>query len=281
MPALVRGLESESIISARLAADELTMFVSLGIPPQIADLYTASREGRDLPFRIGAPIPSVNERGSAEYWPTVSEDGRLMFFESSRSRTPNDAGNYGVDFARIWSATRVNVATDFERPRLQSLFDTADGAEAAPYLHPNGRSLYFTSISRPGKGMLDIWLAEINSVGVVTTIRNLEAVNTATEENAPVVSSDQLSLYHSRLTPEEGVRDLFVSRRASTSDFFGASARVPELSSSAYDDYPTWVSPDHCRIYFSSSRPVQGARVDGGVDAGPPRFHLWLAERQR
>jgi hypothetical protein len=74
--------------------------------------------------------------------PTVSADGKLIFFESSRSRLRNDAGKYEALGPHIWSSTRVNVAADFETPRLQALFDVT-GLEAAPYLHQSGPLLRF------------------------------------------------------------------------------------------------------------------------------------------
>lgn len=275
-PVPVAGLESEPVISARLSPDELTMFVSRGVPPSFTDIYTVTRPDTTSPFRVNGPLAVVNEPLTSEFWPTLSADGKLMFFESSRSRVPDDGGVYREEGARIWSASRVNVASDFDKPRLQSLFDV-DGPEAAPYLHPSGRSLYFASVSRPGKGQLDVWVAEINATGVVTDIRNVEGVNSSTDENAPVVTLDERFLYHNRLAADGVQNDIFLSRRTTTQDGFGKSVRVPELSSED-DEYPSWVSDDHCRLYFATSRPLPGRpRPDGGA----PVFHMWVASRRR
>lgn len=275
-PSPVRGLEGEPIISARLGPDEKTMFISRGVPPTETDIYTVVRDDVRAPFRVAGPLPVVNEPLSSEFWPTISADGKLLFFESSRSRVPDEAGVYTSESARIWSATRVNPAADFERPRLQALFDL-EGPEAAPYLHPSGRTLYFSSALRAGKGQLDVWVAEIDSVGVVTDIRNVEGVNSATDENAPVVTLDERFLYHNRLAPSLAENDIYVARRTTPQDGFGKSVLVPELSSTD-DEYPSWVSNDHCRIYFASSRPMPGAPPQ---DGGLPVFHLWVAERRR
>lgn len=270
---LVSGLENEPIISARLTPDELSMYISRGTPPTFVDIYTVVRSDVSQPFQVKGPLAVVNEPGTSEFWPTLSADGRLLFFESSRSTLPDDAGVYKSVGARIWSASRVNVVADFDRPKLQSLFDV-EGPEAAPYLHPSGRTLYFASSSRPGKGQLDIWFAEINSAGVVTDIRNLESANTTTDENAPVVTVDERYLYHNRLVdPATLENDIWVARRSTVADGFGKSVRVSELST-PYDEYPTWVSPDHCRIYFSSDRPTNAS-----VDAAKGSFHLWVSER--
>ena len=272
-PRLVSGLENEPIISARLSPDELSMYISRGVPPTFVDIYTVVRNDPTQPFQVKGPLASVNEPGTAEYWPTLSADGRLLFFESSRSTLPDDAGVYASVGARIWSASRVNPVADFDKPKLQSLFDV-EGPEAAPYLHPSGRTLYFASSSRPGKGQLDIWFAEINSAGVVTDVRNLESVNTTTDENAPVVTLDERFLYHNRLVdPATLENDIWVAKRSTVADGFGKSVKVTELST-PYDEYPTWVSPDHCRIYFSSDRPTSAS-----LDAAKGPFHLWVSER--
>ena len=275
-PKPVNGLENEPIISARLSPDEMTMFISRGVPPTFTDIYTVARNDVSSPFRVIGALPIVNEPGTSEFWPTSSADGKLLFFESSRSTVPNEAGVYTSAGARVWSATRVNTATDFDKPRLQTLFDVA-GPEAAPYLHPSGASLYFASRSRPGKGELDIWVAEINaSSGVVVDIRNVEAVNSTTDENAPVVTRDDRFLYHNRLSNDFTENDIWVAKRSTPADGFGKSVRVQELSS-LYDEYPSWVSNDHCRLYFASTRPIPGAAtIDAG---GDPVFHLWLSER--
>jgi hypothetical protein len=278
-PTPVLGLEREPLVSARFSADELSMFVARGAPPNGTELYTYVRSAADAPFRLGAPLANVNEPGTGEFWPTTSRDGKLLFFESTRTRTPSDAGVYAPEMSRIWSATRVNVAVDFDRPRLQSLFDIDLGAEAAPYLHPLGRSLYFASIGRPGKGSLDIWVATINDVGVVTDIRNVDGVNTAQEENAPVVSDDELSLYHSGVSTTGRGLDIFVATRSTPRDTFVSSAPLASVSSD-FDDYPTWVSADHCRLYLSSNRPLPRTQDagDGGVDG---EFHMWVSARVR
>jgi Tol biopolymer transport system component len=275
---VVPGLASEVIVSARLSPDEKTIFIAQGNAQQ-SDIFVAARSDRANPFRVVGPLAGVNDPDSTAYWPTVSADGKLIFFESSRSRLRNDAGKYEALGPHIWSSTRVNVAADFETPRLQALFDVA-GLEAAPYLHPSGRSLYFASNARPGvKGFFDIFVADINDFGVVTRVRSLESVNSSDDELAPVVSLDELSLYHSResVNPNPNdVTDIYVAKRSSTADGFGESIRSAALSS-PYKEYPSWVSEDHCRIYFSSTRPLPGEVVP---DGGQAMFRLWVSSRE-
>jgi Tol biopolymer transport system component len=273
------GLSSEVIVSARLSPDEKTIFIAQGNAQQ-SDIFVAARSDLANPFRVVGPLAGVNDPDSTAYWPTVSADGKLIFFESSRSRLRNDAGRYEALGPHIWSSTRVNVAADFETPKLQALFNVS-GLEAAPYLHPSGHSLYFASNARPGvKGFFDIFVADLNDFGVVTRVRNLESVNSTDDELAPVVSLDERSLYHSRESTNPNpsdVTDIYVAKRSSTLDGFGESIRSAALSS-PYKEYPSWVSEDHCRIYFSSTRPLPGEVIP---DGGQAMFRLWVSSRAR
>jgi hypothetical protein len=129
------------------------------------------------------------------------------------------------------------------------------------------------------KGFFDIFVADINDFGVVTRVRSLESVNSSDDELAPVVSLDELSLYHSResVNPNPNdVTDIYVAKRSSTADGFGESIRSAALSS-PYKEYPSWVSEDHCRIYFSSTRPLPGEVVP---DGGQAMFRLWVSSRE-
>ena len=44
-----------------------------------------------------------------------------------------------------------------------------------------------------------------------------------------------------------------MSRRASTTDMFGPLILVPSLTTQ-FDETPSWLSLDQCRLYFESSR---------------------------
>ncbi|MFO0665973.1 MAG: hypothetical protein U0174_18625 [Polyangiaceae bacterium] len=282
-PKLVRGLETTQIVGGRLSPDELSMVLTLSDAIGTnSTLSTASRSSLTDPFHVDGPIPVVNAKGTSAFWPTMSADGLLLFFESNRSKDLNDAGGHDTGGIRIWTASRVSKLGDFSEPRLQSLFDVAVSdtvSETAPYVHPSGRSLYFASSGRDTHGLLDLYVASIGSLGTVTSISNIEGVNTTTAENAPVVTMDERSLYFGRYQGEVTRVKIFVSHRASTSNAFGAGTRVDALNSGDdADDYPSWVSPDHCRIYIASTRLDEGVTPDSGA---PHLFRVWVAERER
>lgn len=277
---LVKGLETKPIISARLTSDETTILFSAlegCLLDDCYDIFTARRTDRVSPFGAGKIVPAINCTTASEYWPTLSADGKLVFFESSRMLVP-DAGACGNDRARIWSASRVNTSTDFDTPRIDALFAVGpEIVDSSPYLHPGGRSLYFVSLGRPGTGGQDIYVANLDALGLSSEVKEIKAVNSTETENFPVISLDERTLYFSRDGDPDGgaslARDVWVSLRASATADFGAPAPVSGLTGPD-DDIPAWLSDDRCRLYFTSNRDA----ADAGAPLGD--YHLWVAERQ-
>jgi hypothetical protein len=273
---LVQGLEGREIGSARLTPDERAIVFSgfNGCTTESCiDLFRAERGERTVPFEVQplqqALMPGVNTPLASEYWPTFTADGLLLFLESSRSSAKLPDGGYGFERARIWSATRPNQTAQFSEPYLQDIFNVDSANEGAPYLHPDGTSLYFISNGRSSKGGLDLFVATLDTFGGASSVKNMDAVNTAFSESAPVVSRDDRVLYFAR--ESEPHHEIWVATRSSPLLTFGAPRRVSEVNT-GYNEWPSWVSEDQCRLYFVSNRPPVG-------DGGAGQYHLWLAER--
>jgi hypothetical protein len=277
-PVLVPGLELLAVSTARFSPNERTVIFSAlnGGPEEFrADLFTATRPDLASPFTGAKEIPIVNTKLASEYWPTITADGRVMFFESGRSTEKVD-GSYITERARIWSTMRGNTVSDFLEPQIQSVFsvDASSGGEASPYLHPGGRSLYFASWERGGKGGSDIFVAELEDFGFVKSVTNIDVVNTPQGELFPVVSLDDKVLYYS--TEIAGKRNIFVSRRAAPGAAFGAPQPLAELNLPGSEQFPSWVSDDQCRLYFGSDRPAPG-NEDGATSF--TQLRTWVASR--
>lgn len=268
---LVPGLGSDQIFSARFTPDENVALIATGTASN-TDLYLATKDGGG--YEITRAIASLNTSFN-EYWPTMSADGKVLFFESNRS-LEKVGGVHLREHARIWTSTRVNLISEFEEPRIQSIFaggpDTQE--EASPYLHPHGHALYFVSFERPGKGSGDIFVAELDPEnGLATAVKNVEGINTPLEELAPVVSFDDRMLFFGRqMKTASTERSILLATRATPTEAFEAAEVVAELETE-YDEFPSWVSADACRLYFFSNRPAP-------ADAGPAaQYRLWSARR--
>jgi hypothetical protein len=99
-------------------------------------------------------------------------------------------------------------------------------------------------------------------------------VNTPGFEGKPSLSADGLELYFVSDRPgalgAPGDQDIYVSRRASLNDDWGAAERVPPPVSSPFFDITPSISQDGLALYFASNRPGPFS---------PPWPDLWVVHR--
>ncbi len=227
----------------RLTADELEIYFSQD-PQETQDIYMARRSSILQPFGNATPVNAVNTTNE-ESDASVSSDGLILFFESDRI----PAEGY-----HIYISTRTSRASDFGTPLLAAGANsaTATDSDIFPFVTSDGQELWFSSTRAGGLGLSDIYRAtrsEFNFTNVVA-VREL---NTSSADVLPVVSADKLTVYlSSRRQPGVGGADIWTAHRSTTSDGFPAPTLVPELNSIA-DDLVGWLSPDNCRLYFSSN----------------------------
>ena len=159
------------------------------------DLYiTEIKNGQWQPARnLGSP---VNTKGW-ESQPSLSADGNTLYFVSDRK------GGQGL--IDIWASKR-DAAGNWEEPtNLGASINTAE-REQAPFIHPDGQTLYFMSDGHPGLGGFDIYFSRRQPDGSWSTPQNLGyPINTEANEGAFIVSLDGRTAYFS--TDRAGVVD--------------------------------------------------------------------------
>jgi len=92
----------------------------------------------------------INRRNNWESQPTVSANGDLLIFASDR---PEGLG--GID---LYMCTRLSDDS-WSRPVLLPKGINTPQDEKSPFLHPDNKTLYFTSNGLPGLGGYDIFMA--------------------------------------------------------------------------------------------------------------------------
>ncbi len=163
------------------------------------DIWYTTRSGDKWtePKNIGKP---VNSR-EWESQPSISADGVTLFFASNR---PGGFG--GTD---IWYS--IKTANGWGQPRnLGPEINTA-GDEQFPFIHNDGKTLYFTSEGLPGMGKSDIFLTRLVN-GKWTKPMNLGyPINTPENEwNFMVNRSGDMAYFSSTgLTPNYGGMDIY------------------------------------------------------------------------
>jgi Tol biopolymer transport system component len=170
--------------------------------------------------------------------------------------------NHGSSAYRIVEATANSVTGGFAPP--VDVDGLASGAgDISPYLSSAGTQIYFGSGRAGGLGGNDLYVADLSSA-VASNAVDLAAVDSAADDGSPVLSRDGLTLYFASKRTDPAARgndDIWIARRTTVSDPFGAPIAVSELNSAAADG-PRWLSSDGCTLYFTSDR----AGGQGGYD---------------
>ena len=140
--------------------------------------FSAEQNGKwSVPTPVGKPVNTVYR----EKQPSVSADDRILFFSSDR---PGGMG--GLD---IWISYRDEKGNWSDPVNAGKNINTA-ADEQSPFIHPDGRTLYFSSDGRRGLGGSDIYFSVRNDKGEWTEARNIGyPVNTNKTEFSMIVNS--------------------------------------------------------------------------------------------
>ncbi|SNT14676.1 WD40-like Beta Propeller Repeat [Ekhidna lutea] len=150
------------------------------------DLYITKKVGDNWskPKNLGKPVNSM-------YWesqPSLSADGRTLYFSSNRSGgfggrdlwvTKNENGKW---------KTPVNLG-----PEINTRRD-----ETTPFIHPNGKQLYFSANGYPGMGGYDLYYSNRLDSNWSAPQNLGYPINTHKDEVAIVISSDGESAFFAK-----------------------------------------------------------------------------------
>lgn len=183
----INTLENEG--TASISADGRTLvFTSCGGRRGFGscDLFITYKEGNDwlAPQNLGTNINS----GEWESQPSLSADGRTLYFVSDRR------GSIGK--RDIWISQLDSSNTWTKAINLGNTINTVED-DLSPFIHANGKTLFFSSEGHVGMGGLDLFFAE-NQQGKWSTPENLGfPLNTHEDQVALFISSDSKKAYYS------------------------------------------------------------------------------------
>ena len=164
------------------------------------DLYfTEYKNGNWTPVRnLGKPVNSAQY----ESLPSLSPEGNALYFTSNRN-----GGFGGLD---LWVSYRKPDGTWGEPVNLGPTINTPFD-EQAPFIHPDGQTLYFMSKGHPGLGGYDLFLARKDEKGAWSTPQNLGfPINTKGNEGALTVSlNGKMAFYASDMPGGFGKNDIY------------------------------------------------------------------------
>ncbi|GAB4249217.1 MAG: hypothetical protein Kow0027_12000 [Saprospiraceae bacterium] len=164
------------------------------------DLYfTEFKNGNWTPVRnLGRPVNSA----AYESLPSLSAEGDALYFTSNRK-----GGFGGLD---LWVSYRKPDGHWGEPVNLGSTINTPFD-EQAPFIHPDGQTLYFMSKGHRGMGAYDLFLSRKDEKGNWSSPENLGyPINSRGNEGALTVSLDgKTAFYASDMPGGFGKNDIY------------------------------------------------------------------------
>ncbi|MCX6306317.1 MAG: OmpA family protein [Bacteroidetes bacterium] len=145
------------------------------------DIYISENAGGEW-SQIRSLSDKINLPGSWESQPSISADGRTLYFVSDRA---GGFGGYDI-YKSVKSDTGVWGMPINLGPTINS-----KGNEKSPFIHPDGKTLYFSTDGLMGLGGYDIFYAKLNENGSWSTPRNIGyPINSPEDEVGLFVSTD-------------------------------------------------------------------------------------------
>ncbi len=163
------------------------------------DIYYSSFDGNNwsVPVNVGKPV-------NTPYWesqPSVSADGKTLFFVSNR---PGGFG--GLD---IW-ISKMGDDGNWREPENAGDVINTPGDEVTPFIHFDGKTLYFSSDGKPNMGGFDIYMSRMSDNGEWSEPINIGyPINTHNDEMGLAIESNGYRAYYSSATTATRQKDIF------------------------------------------------------------------------
>ncbi|HIA35328.1 MAG TPA: hypothetical protein EYN89_00985, partial [Flavobacteriales bacterium] len=159
---LTNGYNNCDIYSADYVKIERSTLIDLGFMTEVLEmteqevkfeLEMMKNSGLDYMWTNVRPLNDlVNKIDSWESQPTISSDGRTLYFASNRK-----GGVGGID---IYKTTKDPNGKWTQPVGLGKNINT-EGHEKSPFMHPDKKTLYFSSDGHRGLGGFDIFFAKM------------------------------------------------------------------------------------------------------------------------
>lgn len=157
------------------------------------DLYISHKVGKDWsqPTNLGQ---EVNSR-EWESQPSLSADGHTLYFASDRKG--------GVGKRDIWVA-HLDDKKQWTTPKnLGPAINTPD-EENAPFIHANGRTLFYSSNGLPGMGGFDIFISQKTDTVWAPPANLGYPINTVSDQVGLFIASNGENAYYTDDNTEKG-----------------------------------------------------------------------------
>ncbi|MEM7549860.1 MAG: OmpA family protein [Bacteroidota bacterium] len=166
--------------TAGISADGQNMIIFIGGADNTGNLYTIDRSSGDSwsdPAPIGSPINSRFLESTA----SITPDGKTIYFASNRP------GTYGG--TDIYRSNKLSNGSWDEPKNLGKEVNTKYDDDA-PFIHPDGKTLFFTSEGHNSMGGRDIFKTVLLGEKWSEPINMGYPINTTTDDNYFTLTAD-------------------------------------------------------------------------------------------
>jgi outer membrane protein OmpA-like peptidoglycan-associated protein len=186
-----------------ISADgRLLFFTACGRPDGkgSCDIYMSVRKNGNWsqPVNLGVPVNS----GAWETQPSVSADGHFLYFTSNRS-----GGKGKMD---IWRAEKIGITSD-GFPAYGKVINmegiNTGGDELSPFIHADGKTLYFSSDYWPGMGGKDLFCVNLENDKTSIPVNLGYPINTPADEVGLIVDTEGENAFFN--SNKAGGRDIY------------------------------------------------------------------------
>ncbi len=219
------------------------------------DLWVAERKDKNsafsLPYSLGAVINSIGD----EVCPTVSTNGRYLYFASNREGGCGDRD--------LYLSVRQNKYDNlnWEAPvHLGCEINSTGRDHGASFFkaEENGTYLYFSSNRKTyndnykGHNIYRVKIAK-NGLPLLSTLKIVEAVSSKMNDSRPFLRKDGLEIFFDRDIGDGNREDLWSATRNKHAKSFSNAAPIAILKSKGRNIRPT-LNKDASILYFTSTR---------------------------
>jgi hypothetical protein len=237
----VSGLNGRPFQCCAILADPRTVYFAVGdgVLAEQADLVRASRPSPDAPFGMREVV--FGESTDDSFWsPTLSADGLALHY--------NRAPAADVNQVKVHRSVRQSIDQEFPEGTAIPLGTGPEVREADPTLSQAG--LFFIRQDR-------IFFARDTGEGFANgeLVVEIAPGNAAYRDLLPAVSLDRKVLYWGSTRTGPGVSgdvDIWYAELESD-DQYSPPNVVAGINSPQFDA-PSWISPDGCDLYFTTTR---------------------------
>lgn len=156
------------------------------------DLYITklTENGWSVPKNMGANVNSPFWDSQA----SLSSDGRVLIFSSDR---------YGGEGGKDLYVTQLGEMNEWDRAKSLGKVLNTEKDEVSPFLHANGKSLFFASSGHTGMGGFDLFLTTKEGNQFSVPLNLGYPINDGSDQFALAISADGLQAYYSKETGDK------------------------------------------------------------------------------